>query len=106
MPQFTNYISEIPTNYPFRYTLDFHIKMIAAKNGIGVMDVVKEMVSLLEVAGFGLSERQFHRYRIEAKDSTKEELSYARREVIGDYINRDPDDLITHNIIHQTSTEL
>jgi|GEM_PF-4733277 len=103
MTQFTNSISDIPANYPFRYTIDFHLKIMAAKNNMGITDVVKEVILLLEAAGVGLSERQFHRYRIETKDSRKEELSYERREVIGEYIDADPDHLITHNILQQTT---
>ena len=106
MTQFTNSISDIPANYPFRYTLDYHIRMIAAKNNMGVLDVVKELVLLLEAAGVGLSERQFHRYRIEPKDSSKEELSHIRREVIGGYLDLEADALITGNIIHSSINEL
>ncbi len=106
MMQFNN-ISAIPTNYPFRYTIDFHVRMMAAKNNMGIEDVVKEILSLLDAAKVGLSERHFRRYRTEAKDSTKAEMSYERREIIGEYCGlSDPDALITNNIIQQTINEL
>ena len=103
MPQFNNKISQIPTDYPYRYTLDFHIRVLAARRGIGIMDIMAEILALLEVGQVGMTGRQLYRYRIEAKDSTKEELSEERKEIIGEYLELDnTDELVTSNILLPT----
>ena len=100
MPQYTQIMQvNLPEGYVYRYSLDYLIKLHSTNQGMGIMDVIADAISLLEAANVGMKERMFYNYRTEDLESTKELMSEERMEVLAEYFGVEIEQLLTENII-------
>lgn len=99
MDQNTKITSQIDLeSYPFRYTIDFHLKVRSAQLGATLSAIKQELLAKLDSKGIGMSERMLDRYRMQRQDSDDSKLNEERLALIGEYFGVPADEIITDNI--------